>query len=316
MTQPATRYPSPVSRFPFMHRLTCSSLLLLSACASAAGKTAPSDGASGFGHLVIVGGGPIPEAIDRRFLDLAGGAGKARIVVLPMASEGGAESGAAKAASFQKLGAAHAASLNLTRQDVGADSVARLLGQATGIWFPGGDQNRLTAAILGTAVLDSIRSRYRHGAVVGGTSAGAAVMSDPMISGDERRPGGTRPPGDSSDGWMTIDRDDVVLVPGFGLLPDVTVDQHFLRRRRHNRLISVVLERPTVVGVGIDESTALVVSPSGPWEVIGASQAVVYDARRSALTPARATLGAANIQVHVLPAGSRFDLATGKATLP
>ena len=316
MTQPATRYPSPVSRFPFMHRLTFSSLLLVSACASAAGKTAPSDGASGFGHLVIVGGGPIPEAIDRRFLDLAGGAGKARIVVLPMASESGAESGAAKAASFQKLGAAHAASLNLTRQDVGADSVARLLGQATGIWFPGGDQNRLTAAILGTAVLDSIRSRYRHGAVVGGTSAGAAVMSDPMISGDERRPGGTRPPGDSSDGWMTIDRDDVVLVPGFGLLPDVTVDQHFLRRRRHNRLISVVLERPTVVGVGIDESTALVVSPSGPWEVIGASQAVVYDARRSSLTPTGATLGAANIQVHVLPAGSRFDLATGKATLP
>ena len=141
-------------------------------------------------------------------------------------------------------------------------------------------------------------------------------MSDPMISGDERRPGGARPPSDSSDGWMTIDRDDVVLVPGFGLLPDVTVDQHFLRRRRHNRLISVVLERPTVVGVGIDESTALVVSPSGPWEVIGASQAVVYDARRSALTPAGATLGATDIQVHVLPAGSRFDLATGKATLP
>jgi len=70
------------------------------------------------------------------------------------------------------------------------------------------------------------------------------------------------------------------------------------------------------VGVGIDESTALVVSPSGPWEVIGVSQAVVYDARRSSLTPTGAMLGAANIQVHVLPAGSRFDLATGKATLP
>ena len=265
---------------------------------------------------MIVGGGPIPEAIDRRFIELAGGAGKARIVVLPMASESGAESGAAKAGSYQKLGAAHAVSLNLTRQDVGADSVARLLGQATGIWFPGGDQNRLTAAILGTAVLDSIRSRYRHGAVVGGTSAGAAVMSDPMISGDERRPGGARPPSDSSDGWMTIDRDDVVLVPGFGLLPNVTVDQHFLRRRRHNRLISVILERPTIVGVGIDESTALIVPPSGPWEVVGASQAVVYDARRSTLTPGKSTLGATDIQMHVLPAGSRFDLATGRAVVP
>src|SRR6185436_1592274 len=143
----------------------------------------------------------------------------ARIVVLPMASESGAESGAARATAFKKLGAASAVSMQLARSDVRADSVARILGQATGIWFPGGDQNRLTAAINGTAVLDSIRSRYRHGAVVGGTSAGAAVMSDPMIGGDERRPGGPRPPSDSSDGWMTIDREDVVLVPGFGLLP-------------------------------------------------------------------------------------------------
>jgi cyanophycinase len=299
-----------------MKRRTVVGLLFLWACVSAGNLASQPPAPNAQGHLVIVGGGPMPEAIDRRFLELAGGAGKARIVVLPMASESGAESGAQKAASFQKLGAAHAVSLNLQRTDTGADSVARLLGQATGIWFPGGDQNRLTAAILGTAVLDSIRSRYRHGAVVGGTSAGAAVMSDPMISGDERRPGGSRPPADSSDGWMTIDRDDVVLVPGFGLLPNVTVDQHFLRRRRHNRLISVVLEHPTVVGIGIDESTALVVSPKGPWQVIGASQATVYDARRSSVTPAGNTLGASDIRVHVLPAGSTFDLSTGKAALP
>ena len=289
-------------------------LLLLTACASASGRAPEPNAQSGGGHLVIVGGGPIPETIDRRFLELAGGAGKARIVVFPMASESGTESGAAKAASYQKLGAAHAVSLNLTRADVNADSVARLLGQATGIWFPGGDQNRLTGVILGTAVLDSIRSRYRHGAVVGGTSAGAAVMSDPMIGGDERRPGGARR--DTTDNWMTIDRDDVILVPGFGLLPNVTVDQHFLRRRRHNRLISVTLERPAVVGIGIDESTALVVSPTGPWEIIGASQAVIYDARRSVLTSGGSTLGATGVQVHVLPAGSRFDYATGRATLP
>jgi cyanophycinase len=290
--------------------------VLLAAGASAGNLSSQTPAPNARGYLVIVGGGPIPEAVDRRFLELAGGAGKARIVVLPMASESGAESGAEKAASFGKLGAANAVSLNLDRKDTGADSVARLLGGATGIWFPGGDQNRLTAAILGTAVLDSIRSRYRHGAVVGGTSAGAAVMSDPMISGDERRPGGSRPPSDSSDGWMTIDRDDVVLVPGFGLLPNVTVDQHFLRRRRHNRLISVVLEHPTVVGIGIDESTALVVSPTGPWQVIGASQATVYDARRSTVTPTGKTLGASDVRVHVLPAGSTFDLSTGRASLP
>ena len=96
----------------------------------------------------------------------------------------------------------------------------------------------------------------------------------------------------------------------------VTVDQHFLRRRRHNRLISVVLEHPTIVGVGIDESTALIVSADAPWEIIGASQATVYDARRSSITPTGKTLGASNVQEHVLPAGSRFDLATARATLP
>src|SRR5690349_6956312 len=288
--------------------------IVASACATTVAQRASAPNATA-GHLVIVGGGPIPDAIDRRFLELAGGT-NARIVVLPMASESGSESGASRAAAFRKLGAASAVSMQLERKDVGADSVARILGQATGIWFPGGDQSRLTAAIIGTAVLDSIRSRYRNGAVVGGTSAGAAVMSDPMISGDERRPGGSRPPADSSDNWLTIDRDDVILVPGFGLLPDVTVDQHFLRRRRHNRLISVVLERPSIVGIGIDESTALVVSPSGPWEIIGASQAVIYDARKAGVTSRDKSLGAADIQMHVLPAGGRVHYAAGKATTP
>ncbi len=298
-----------------MRRISLVGVFLLSACASAGSLSSQPPAPNAQGHLVIVGGGPIPDEINRRFLDLAGGAGKARIVVLPMASESGAESAAEKAESFRKLGAVNAVSLNLARNDTAADSVARLLGQATGIWFPGGDQSRLTAAILGTAVLDSIRSRYRHGAVVGGTSAGAAVMSDPMISGDERRPGGARPPSDSSDGWMTIDRDDVVLVPGFGLLPNVTVDQHFLRRRRHNRLISVVLEHPTVVGIGIDESTALVVSPKGPWQVIGASQATIYDARRATVTPPGKPLGGSEIRMHVVPAGGTFDLLTGASKI-
>jgi cyanophycinase len=298
-----------------MRRISSVGVFLLTACAAAGSLSSQPPAPNAQGYLVIVGGGPIPDEINRRFLDLAGGAGKARIVVLPMASESGAESGAEKAASFRKLGAVNAVSLNLARNDTGADSVARLLGQATGIWFPGGDQNRLTATILGTAVLDSIRSRYRHGAVVGGTSAGAAVMSDPMISGDDRGPGGARPPSDSSDGWMTIDRDDVVVVPGFGLLPNVTVDQHFLRRRRHNRLISVVLEHPTVVGIGIDESTALVVSPKGPWQVIGASQATIYDARRATVTPPGKPFGASEIRMHVVPAGGTFDLATGASTI-
>jgi len=258
----------------------------------------------------------MPESINQRFVELAGGAGRSRIVIIPNASADAADAGSARVEIFGRLGAS-AVVLDLTTVAATSDSAARLLAGATGIWFPGGLQSRLAALVVGTPVLDSIKSRYAAGAVVGGTSAGAAVMSDPMIVGDERRPGGKRPLRDSTaDGWMTIDRDNVVLVPGFGLLPGVTVDQHFLRRRRHNRLISVALERAPHLAVGIDESTALVVLPGGQWEVLGESQVIVYDARRATVTAGGSSLGATGVEVHLLPSGSRWRPAAGAPTLP
>ena len=90
-----------------------------------------------------------------------------------------------------------------------------------------------------------------------------------------------------------------------------------MRRRRNNRLLSVVLEHPDLVGIGIDESTALEVGPDGPWRVLGESAAVVYDARQARITPAAAApLGVTGVRLAVLPAGSTYDLATGLATLP
>ena len=292
-----------------------------SSSAAAAGTAAlPGAAASGprpRGTLYIVGGGPQPAALVESFVRLAGGAGKARIVVLPMASASGATSGEEKAKDLRARGAV-AVNVVLTREQANTDSAARLFADATGIWFGGGDQARLNDVIRGTKVDSAIAARYRAGAVVGGTSAGAAVMSTPMITGDERRPGGARPvANDSGPQWMTIERDDVVTVDGLGLVRDAVIDQHFLRRRRHNRLISLVLEGPPHLGAGIDESTALVVHPDGRWTVEGASAVVVYDARRAALTDrASRTLGAAGMTMHVLPAGSTFDPRSGKATLP
>jgi len=116
---------------------------------------------------------------------------------------------------------------------------------------------------------------------------------------------------------MTIARDNVVTEDGFAMLPGAIVDQHFLRRRRHNRLISLVLENPRLVGVGIDESTAVEVEPGGRWRILGESAAFVLDARAAQITPAGAkTLGATGLRLSVLPAGSTYDLATGKATVP
>jgi cyanophycinase len=261
------------------------------------------------GTLFIVGGGSQPAALVREFVARAGGAGAARIVVFAMASVDGARSGEAKAADLRELGAS-ARALWLTREQANEDSVAALLREVTGVWFGGGDQNRLAAILRGTKVERAIHARFRAGAVVGGTSAGAAVLSYPMITGDElqRR--------DTTESWTRIQRGTVQTDSGFSLLTNAVVDQHFLRRKRHNRLLSLVLADAPHLGVGIDEGTALIVEPDGRWRVAGASAAVVYDAREAQRSNGAApVLGATGVRMHVLPAGATFDPRTGIATL-
>src|SRR5439155_4806352 len=140
------------------------------------------------------------------------------------------------------------------------------------IWMPGGDQNRLMEALMPTDVPAAIRARYRKGATVGGTSAGAAVTSTLCLTGeadlDRIRHGTT------------------AVREGLGLWPHVIVDQHFVRRERFNRLLSAVLDRPELVGVGVDESTAAVVIGT-TFEVIGSGQVLVIDARKAKSAPGK-----------------------------
>lgn len=266
------------------------------------------------GVLYIVGGGPQTPAMGQEFVQLAGGSGKAHIIVLAMASVNGERSGEEKADDLRALGAT-ARNVWVDHAQADTDSVAALLRDATGIWFGGGSQGRLADVVRGTALERAIAARFAAGAVIGGTSAGAAVLSEHMITGDERRIGGDRPPSDSSTAYITIDRDNIVTADGFALVRNAIVDQHFLRRKRHNRLISLVLEQAPHLGVGIDESTALVIAPDGQWRVSGESVVVIYDARSAARTTT-GTLGGSGVLMHVLPKGSRFDPATGRATLP
>ncbi len=261
------------------------------------------------GHLLIVGGGPAPKEVSQRFVELAGGRDRARIAVFPMASSV-ASTGPDKVDDLKSMGA-HAFVVEVDRAGADADSIVHRLDDATGIWFSGGDQNRLAAALRGSRLEAAIHARYAAGAVIGGTSAGAAVMTSLMLTGDERRRGGARLSPDSTQANITIDRDNVVTTPGLGLLPGAIVDQHFVRRRRQNRLLSLVLENPSLLGVGIDESTALVVRPDGAWEIIGGSVALIFDARTSRVTPAGKVLGASGVRMHVLPGGSIFDPASG-----
>ncbi|HEX7253114.1 MAG TPA: cyanophycinase [Thermoanaerobaculia bacterium] len=266
------------------------------------------------GRLLIVGGGPIPDEILDRFVELAGGR-DARIAIFPQASSS-PDAGVELAEDFEKRGA-RAKRLLVTREDANREDAASRLSGITGVWFGGGDQTKLTAVLAGTRLERAIHALYEKGAVVGGTSAGAAVMSALMLTGDERYPGGSRPSSDDSGASITIAQGNVVLEEGFGFLSGAIVDQHFVRRRRHNRLISAVLESPERLGIGIDESTAVEVDPEGCWTVRGESVAVVYDARRAEVSVAvDGRLEAAGIRMHVIPVGGFFDPWTGRAHLP
>jgi cyanophycinase len=207
------------------------------------------------GPLVIVGGGGVPAEAREAFVTLAG-KDKAKLVVIPTASGDADDPGQAEG-FLQPWREFHPASVQLlhTRDRKTADdpAFAKPLADATAMWFSGGDQSRITAAYKGTLVERELRKLHARGGVVGGTSAGAAVMSDPMITG------GTKA---ASTG------------PGLGLLPGFIVDQHFVARNRQQRLTGVVAANPGFVGLGIDEGTA-VVARGRTLRVVGKSTVTV-----------------------------------------
>ncbi|MEO7216881.1 MAG: cyanophycinase [Gemmatimonadaceae bacterium] len=300
-----------------LRRLACTGLVAGAAIYAPASTVAAqvSNAAAPRGTLLIVGGGSQPHDLVVHFVALAGGPGHARIAILPMASEESVESGQEKKAELDSLGAASFV-IDVTRAQADADSIVKLINGATGIWFPGGDQVRLVEHLQGSAALRAIHARYKAGAVLGGTSAGAAIMSDSMLSGNQYFPG-IPTAVDSGNTPKRIGRHTIEIIPGLGFLHGAIVDQHFITRARENRLLSVILERPSFIGVGIDEGTAVQVNPDGRWQILGKSVAIVIDARHATVTPVSAPrLGAIGLNVSILPAGSTFDPRTGKAKLP
>ena len=203
------------------------------------------------GSLVIVGGGPIPDGIRDKFMALAG-AKAARLVVIPTASTS-ADRKEDEEGYLEPWRKYSPASLTLlhTRSRVQADlpSFIKPITEATAVWFGGGDQVKLVEPYRGTAVEREFRALLGRGGVIGGTSAGAAVMSEVMIEGGN-------PKAD--------------VGHGFGFVTNAVCDQHFLRRSRVNRLLGVLADRPHLIGLGIDESTALVLQ-GDKWSVVGRS---------------------------------------------
>ncbi|MHC5009407.1 MAG: cyanophycinase [Planctomycetota bacterium] len=244
--------------------------------------------ASPRGHLVLVGGGGTTQAIVAATLALCGD--DPAVVVLPQAS-GRDDRGEASTAMWREAGAA-----SVTNVESLASAAAReAIAEADLLWMPGGVQSRLLDALVEAGASDLIAEHYRRGGVVGGTSAGAAVLSGLMIVG-----------GETAD-LRSVRRGGTLLREGLGLWPDAIVDQHFVARTRNNRLLAAVLDHPGHLGVGIDERTAVIVHGDA-LRVVGDGTVIVYDARRARVEPTEegARSAATGLALHVLRAGMQF----------
>ncbi len=222
------------------------------------------------GHLVLIGGGEKPADAMAKFIELAGGP-QAPMIAIPTASKA-ADVGYYYTTLFrEKYGCPNVVTLDIkSKADAMRQDWADLAGQAHGIFFGGGDQIRITNALLDTPVGDAIAAAFARGAVIGGTSAGTACQSKVMITGE----------GD----FKVIRTNSVEVWRGLGFFRDVVVDQHFIARQRSNRLLSVILEHPDLLGVGVDEDTAVWVRPDGTFQVLGRSCVMVIDAKRATVS--------------------------------
>ena len=241
-----------------------------------------------------------PTRILRRFVAEAGGQ-QARVVVCATASALGPEIVELYERTFTRLGVAEVLSARPhDRREADKGEHADAVEAATGVFFTGGNQMKLAAAIRGSRFGDAVVDAYDRGVVVGGTSAGASVVSEHMV--------GYGSPGAQPKFRM------VAAAQGLGLLPGVIVDQHFSQRERYGRLVNLVASSPDLLGIGLDEDTAMMVTDEFLLEVVGKGSIFVVD-MRTALTDAATARGTTPLMVsgaltHFLPDGARFDLAS------
>ncbi len=263
------------------------------------------------GWLVIIGGGKRPDYVMKEIIKLAGGS-SSQILIVPAASEDQLDSSLYARHQFESCGAENVRYLLLKKEEVDSSENLSIVKKSKAIFFTGGDQNRLISFLLGTKFLEEIKKIYREGGVISGTSAGAAVMSKIMITGDELLVKEEKK--DEEQGFRTIKRNNIKIAEGFGFLENVIIDQHFIKRKRFNRLISLVLENPHLLGVGIDEETAIIVEKGKRFRVLGEGTVMIFDARKSReiSDDKNGNISVKNLIVHILKSGDSFDLQRGE----
>jgi cyanophycinase len=255
------------------------------------------------GWIVPIGGAENMENdrhILERFVRLSGG-DAADLVVVPTASRLH-ETGPRYVKLFTDIGAAKVTVMDFdTRRDCREPSRLQRLEQASGIFFTGGNQLRLTTLLGGTPVAQLIRARNAQGVTVGGTSAGASILSEHMIAfGDE---------------GAAVIAGSVRLAPGLGLTNRFIIDQHFRQRDRLGRLITALAYNPFAVGIGLDEDTAAFIGADDTLEILGSGGATVVDASDASYSSIdEASDGqpvcVLGLRLHVLVAGATYNPRT------
>ncbi len=271
----------------------------------------PSPGRQGIerGYVIPIGGAEEKihnRAILRRFVELCGGRA-ANIVVIPTASEL-EDTGDIYVQLFSELGAGTVSSLTIgERADASRKDHLEALDDCSGVFITGGNQLRLSTLLGGTPIAGAIRKLNAHGTHVAGTSAGAAIMSEHMISG-----------GDSG---ATPKQGAVNLSPGLGLTNRLVIDQHFRERDRLGRLMSAVAYNPFLIGLGLDEDTAAFIDPDGVIHVEGSGAITIVDPgdlEYSSMHNAGQgdTVSLIGMRVHLLAKGCTYSISTGQAAFP
>lgn len=253
------------------------------------------------GYVIPIGGAEERTGAQRvlkRFVRLCGGR-KASIAIIPTASNL-PDTGDKYIEIFNKIGVREAVSLPINeRAETDRQDYLDHLDQADGIFITGGNQLRLSTILGGTEVAKKIRRLNAKGIHIAGTSAGAAIMPEHMIAGGDA---GAMPSGDG-----------VNLAPGLGLTNALLIDQHFSQRHRLGRLLTAISYNPFMLGIGIDEDTAIFIDPEHSFEVVGSGAVTVIDPVHlsySSMSKAskNEALSMLDLKLHILSKGCTFDI--------
>jgi cyanophycinase len=257
------------------------------------------------GGLIAVGGGESSDVtkdsieILEKFIEMSGGAAKARIVLMTVATDESRDAVKRYEKIFGDLKLKNLETVNIVERGESFDEeILKKIEWASGLYFTGGDQLHVTTLMGGTPLHELITEKFQKGLTIGGTSAGAMMISSSMIVS-----GATD---------VAPRLDSIEVTAGMNLLKDTVIDTHFSQRGRHGRLLSTVAHNPQVLGIGIDERTAMIVR-DGEFEVIGEGAVTVICAKNSTHTnlpyiKSDEAIGIFDVGFHVLPKGYKYDL--------